>query len=101
MTLAEIKRAIESKIRIEKRAAQQKAILDYIQADLIGRSVGRFLVGDGVDYPKPEEAYSSLFNDEAKEREEEKAKKIDELSVLRFRQFAELHNKKHKEGAKS
>lgn len=102
MTLGEIKRAIESKIRIEKHEAQQKALLDYIQADLIGRSVGRFLVGGEVEYPTPEEAYSSLFEDKAKIKEEEKVKKLDELSALRFRQYADFHNKKiNKEVANS
>ena len=102
MTLAEVKRAIESKIRINKREAQQKALLDYIQSDLIGRSVGRFVVGNEVEYPTPEEAYSSLFEDKAKIREEEKAIKQDELSALRFRQYADFHNKKfNKEVANS
>lgn len=101
MTLAELKRAIESKVRVEKHKAQQRALFDYIQADLMGRSVGRFLVGSEVEYPTPEEAYSSLFEDKAKTKEEEKIRKIDELSAARFRQFANLHNKKHKEVANS
>ena len=96
MTLAEIKRAVESKIRIEKRETQQKALLDYIHAVLVGRSVGRFLVKEPLPYPTVEEAYSSLFVDEAKQREEEKAKKQAELSALRFRQYAAFHNEKYK-----
>lgn len=96
MTIAEIKRAIESKIRVEKREAQQRALLDYIHADLVGRSVGRFLVGNEIDYPTPEEAYSSLFEDKAKIKAEEKAKQQDELSALRFREYANFYNKKHR-----
>lgn len=99
MTIGEIKRAIDSKIRREKRELQQQALLDYIQADLIGRSVGRFLVGDKVEYPTPEEAYTSLFEDKAKARKEEIENKRAELSVLRFKQFANFHNKKFKEVA--
>lgn len=101
MTLTEVKRAIESAIRREKRAAQQQALLDYIQADLIGRSVGRFLVSGEMPYPTPEEAYSSLFEDKAKIKQEERQQKLNELSALRFRQFADFHNKKHKEVANS
>lgn len=98
MTLGELKRAIESKNRVEKRELQQKALMDYIQAELIGRSVGRFLVGSEVEFPAPEEAYSSLFEDKAKVKKEEKAKVKEELSVLRFKQFADFHNKKFKGG---
>lgn len=95
MTLGEIKRAVESRLRVEKRNAQQQALLDYIQADLIGRSVGRFMVGsDKIEYPTPEEAYSSLFEDKAKIRQEEKENKLAELSALRFRQYANFHNQK-------
>lgn len=100
MTIGEIKRAVDSKLRRDKYNAQQQALLDYIQADLIGRSVGRFIVGtDELQYPTVEEAYASLFEDKAKIKQEEKAKKLDELSALRFRQFANFHNEKHKEVA--
>ena len=41
MTLAELIRAIESKKRVEKEKAKEKASFDYILADMIGRSVSR------------------------------------------------------------
>ena len=72
MTIAEVKRAIESKARVDKQNAQQQAMMDYIAAELIGRSVGRFLVTKDMPYPTVEEAYPSLFEDKAKQREEEK-----------------------------
>lgn len=92
MTLAEIKRAIESKIRTNKTEAQQKAIFDYVLATLIGKNVERLLSTGDVTMPTLEEVYPSLFVDKAKAREEEKAIKQAELSAARFRQYANFHN---------
>ena len=39
MTLAEFNRLIESKQRVQKVEAQEKATYDYILADLVGRSL--------------------------------------------------------------
>lgn len=100
MTLGEVKRAIESKLRVDKIRAKEKATFDYILAELIGASVGRFMGSTG-DYPTLEQAYSSLFTDEAKTKENERQAKKDELSALRFKQFAQSYNEKHtKEVAK-
>lgn len=91
MTLAEFDRAIESKRRVEKMRAQERASFDYILADLIGRSIGR-LYSSTTKIPELSEAYPSLFD--SKEVEEHKQNKRNELSALRFKQFANFHNNK-------
>jgi hypothetical protein len=94
MTIAEVNRAIESKNRADKAAAKQEALFNYIQAELIGRSVGRFIVNGEVAMPPVEEVYSSLFTEENIDKEEEKISKAAELSAARFIQFANFHNSK-------
>lgn len=91
MTIAEFDRALESKRRVEKRKAQEKASFDYILADLIGRSIGR-IYSSSTKLPELAEAYPSLFD--TKEIEEHKQQKRNELSALRFKQFANFHNNK-------
>lgn len=97
MTIAEINRAIKSKIRMTKIEDEKRASFDYILADLIGRSVSR-VYHSSNKMPSISEAYPSLFTKE----EEEKAiqKKKIELSALRFKQFAQSYNTKFKEVAK-
>ena len=90
MTIAELTRAIASKKRIQKQQAQEKASFDYILADLIGRSISR-LYSSSATVPEIAEVYPSLFD--SKEIEEEKQEKRDELSILRFKQFAQTFNK--------
>lgn len=91
MTLGELDRAIASYKRREKDRAQEQASFDYILADLIGRSIGR-LYSSSTKIPEISEAYPSLFDSE--EVKAQKAKKNAELSALRFKQFANFHNKK-------
>lgn len=97
MTLAEVNRAANSKIRMIKIEDKKKASFDYILADLIGRSVSR-VYNSSNKMPSISEAYPSLFT---KEQEEEavQEKKV-ELSALRFKQFAKSYNTKYKEVAK-
>lgn len=90
MTIAELTRAIASKKRTQKQQAQEKASFDYILADLIGRSISR-LYSSSVTVPEIAEVYPSLFD--SKEIEEKKQEKRDELSILRFKQFAQTFNK--------
>lgn len=99
MTMAEIERAINSKKRVMKIQAQEKASFDYILADLIGRSIGR-IYSSSTKIPEIAAVYPSLFD--SQEVEEKRAEKKAELSALRFKQFAESFNKKFKkeEGAK-
>ena len=89
MTIAELERAIDSKKRVQKAQAQEKASFDYILADLIGKSVSR-LYSSSNEMPDIAQVYPSLFD--SKEVEEIKAQKLDELSVARFKQFAHSFN---------
>ena len=77
--------------------AKMRASFDYILADLVGRSVAR-IYSNSVVIPPLSQVYPSLFD--SKEMEEERAKKQDELSALRFRQFAQSFNKRFTGGAK-
>lgn len=93
MTIAEVSRYIEAYNRRKRREEKDKAINNYILADLIGASVGRLFKGN---FPAIEEVYPTLFEEETKRIQEQK----EELSVQRFLLFAQLHNQKFQEGAK-
>lgn len=92
MTIAEVNRAVESYIRVTKSKAKEKATMDYIQAQLIIAGISRSLNGGKDDFPVIEEVYPSLFVEELQNRE----KLQQELSILRFKQYAEYHNNKIK-----
>jgi hypothetical protein len=94
-TLAEIDRAIASKKRVIKIQEQKQAINDYMLADLIGHSVAR-IHSKTAKMPTLSEAYPSLFDTE--EEQERIQEQKDELTILRFKQFAQAHNSKYKEG---
>lgn len=94
MTIPEIERAIGSYSRIKKREAQEKATYDYILADLIGRSVSRIYSSSNT-MPEISEAYPTLFDSE--DIKQKKQAKQAELSVLRFKHFADSYNKKFQE----
>jgi hypothetical protein len=94
MTLAELTRLLDSKRRMQKLQAQERASYDYILADLIGRSIAR-VYNSSNTMPEISAAYPTLFDGE--EIREQKAQKQAELSALRFRQFAQAHNKKYEE----
>ena len=96
MTIAELIRLIESKKRVKKIQDQQKASFDYILADLIGRSISR-IYNSANTIPDIAEVYPTLFN--SAEIEEQKNNRKAELSVLRFKQFANAYNKSFKEAA--
>lgn len=98
MTIAELTRLVASRKRVIELEAREKATFDYILADLIGRSVAR-VNSSANRYPSIAEAYPSLFSSE--EMEEEVQAKKDELSALRFKQFAQSYNKQRKEAAKT
>lgn len=94
MTPAEVFRAIESKRRVMKVEAQERATFDYILANLIGKSIAR-LYSSSATYPELGAVYPSLFDTE--EVEQKKQEKKTELSAIRFKQFADSYNKKYKE----
>lgn len=97
MTIGEVERAVESKKRVEKAKMQDRATLDYILSDLIGRSIAR-LYSSSATMPEIHDVYNNLFDE--KEIEEKKQEKTLELSALRFKQFAQSYNNKYKEVAK-
>lgn len=92
MTLAELQRAIASRKRVMKIEAQEKASFDYILADLVGRSIGR-LYSSSAKLPEIAQVYPALFDGE--DLQAKKAEQQAQLSALRFKQFAETHNKKY------
>lgn len=89
MTLAEVRRAIESRERQKKIEAQERASFDYILADLIGKSVSRVYSSQNK-YPEIYNVYPTLF-DTKEIQEKERAAKA-EASALRFKQFAQAYN---------
>lgn len=95
MTLAELERLFNSKKRMQKERAQEKAYFDYTLANLIGISVARAFNKSNEMSPI-EEAYPSLFD--AEKIQEQKQQKQDELSAIRFKQFADAFNKKFEKG---
>ncbi len=94
MTLAELERLIESKKRIKKLKEQERASFDYILADLIGKSISR-IYSTSATIPAINEVYPALFDSE--QIEEQKQERKDELTVLRFKQFAQAYNKNFSE----
>lgn len=94
MTPAEVFRAIESRKRVIRIEAQERASFDYILADLIGRSVAR-VYNSSNTMPELGAVYPSLFD--TQEIEQKKQAKKMELSAIRFKQFADSHNSKYKE----
>lgn len=96
MTLAELERSIESKRRVQKVKAQEQASFDYILANLVGYSVAR-IQSSANHMPEISEAYPSLFATE--EIQEQKQERKDELSVIRFKLFANAHNAKFEKEA--
>lgn len=91
MTFAEIERAVNSKVRVLKLQAREKATYDYILAQLIAKGVGRAL-GDKSDYPTMEEAYPGVFDEVVEERKAKAQEQRMNLSALRFKQFAQSYN---------
>ena len=95
MTPGEVGRAIESNNRIVKLEAQERATFDYIQANLIVKGFSITMGGKG-NYPSIEEAYPTIFEDLLQKQEEKIQEKKEELSAIRFRQFAESFNDRFK-----
>lgn len=96
MTPAEIVRAIESKNRVKRVEAQEKASYDYVLANLIAKGVS-IVLGDKTPFPTIQEAYPTLFDDVFKKQEEKVQEQKMNLSALRFRQFAQSYNDRFKD----
>lgn len=95
MTPGEVVRAIESNNRLAKIEAQERATFNYIMAELIVKGFSIVMSGKGT-FPKVEEVYPAIFDDVIKEQEEKIQKQKDDVSTLRFMQFAQSYNKRHK-----
>lgn len=91
MTLGELQRLFEAKQEVYKARAREKAENNYILAGLIGINLSR-VFNTSIEIPPIEEVYPNLFDVE--QIREEKQNKKQELSVLRFKQFAQTFNKK-------
>lgn len=89
--MGEVQREIDGIKWREQREHEEKAYFDYIEAQLIGISVSR-LFSSSSNYPKLHEVYPTIFKNDP-QIEEENQQKTD-ISVIRFLQFAELHNQK-------
>lgn len=94
MTLAELVRAVESKKRLLKQKAQEQAVYDYTLANMIGHSVARIHSQNNTEMPSMSAFYPYLFD--TQEVEQKQQEKKDELSALRFKQFANSFNKNFK-----
>lgn len=98
MSISELTRQVESYKRVEKKRLQEKATYDYIQANLIGLYIGR-VYSSSINIPSLEEAYKELFDDD--EIQEQKKKHLEELSIIRFKQFTQQFNNNFKGGVKN
>lgn len=97
MTIAEVDRAIKSRIRVSKIEAQEKASYDYILANLITRGVS-IVLGSKESYPTVNEAYPGIFDDIQRQQEKKVKEHKMKLSALRFKQFAQSYNDKYNKG---
>jgi hypothetical protein len=95
MTIGELNRATNSKLRVKKINDQEIALHNYILGDLIGRSMAR-LHSSSVTYPKIFEVYPSLFDEE--EYEQKRQERVEKESMERLKKFAESFNKRFNGG---
>lgn len=95
MTPGEVIRFIESRNRVRRIEAQEKASYDYILANLIVKGIG-ITLGSKDTMPPIQDVYPKLFDDLAEEHEEKVQQQKAQLSALRFKQFAQSYNNKFK-----
>ena len=91
MTPGEVVRFIESRSRVRRIEAQEKASYDYILANLIVKGIG-ITLGSKDTMPTIQDVYPKLFDDLAEEHEEKVQQQKAQLSALRFKQFAQSYN---------
>ena len=91
MTPGEVVRFIESRNRVRRIEAQEKASYDYILANLIVKGIS-ITLGSKDPMPTIQEVYPKLFDDLAEEHEEKVQQQKAQLSALRFKQFAQSYN---------
>ena len=95
MTIGEVVRQIQSYNKLCKIKAQEKASYDYIQASVIIKGIS-IILGSKEHFPTIQEVYPTLFDDVQKEQEEKIQKQKDNVSALRFKQFAQSYNNRMK-----
>ena len=95
MTIGEVIRHIESFNRVKTAEAKERASYDYILASLVVKGVS-ITLGSKSTFPSIQEAYPGLFDDLTETQEEAIAEKKQELSILRFKEFARSYNKNFK-----
>lgn len=95
MTIAELNRASDSNLRVERLKAKETATHNYVHAVLIGRALAAGF-DKNATFPPIHEVYPSLFEDDTA-HEEQVQERRDQLSALRFMQFAQSFNKKFNE----
>ena len=94
MTLAEVKRYIDTYEKKRTRELKEQAMIEYITCDLMATSIGRLLSKD-VKYPTFIDAFSNLFTEEEiKQIEEERAKAKYEQTIARMKAMAQAHNER-------
>lgn len=98
MTLAELERFFKSKKRVLEAQERKKASFDYIQADLIGRSIAR-VYNSKNKFPAIEKAYPSLFDSE--DIKQVRLKQNQQKFIDGLKQFAHSRNKEIEEGGKT
>lgn len=74
--------------------SQERATYDYIQASLIIKGFS-IVMGSKENYPTIGEAYPGIMDDIQKANDEKIQERKADLSVLRFKQFAQSYNKKY------
>lgn len=100
MTISEINRYVQSKIRVLNIKQKQKAKFDYTLANLIGRNISIVLGGE-AKLPPIEEVYPTIFAEEKKELDAKMEEQRMILSALRFKQFAQYSNNRFKKEVQS
>lgn len=99
MTFAELTRQIDSKERMFKLEAKEKASNNYIHAILVGKALITAF-DNKTEFPEIHEVYPSLFQ-KSQASQEAIVEQQDLLSALRFKQFAKSFNENfYKEEAK-
>lgn len=97
MTLAEVKRYIDTYEKKRTRQLKEQAMIEYITCDLMATSIGRLLSKD-VKYPAFIDAFSNLFTKEEIEQfEQEQERQKREATIERLKAMAQAHNDRFKE----
>lgn len=94
MTLAEVKRYIDTYEKKRTRQLKEQAMIEYITCDLMATSIGRLLSKD-VKYPAFIDAFSNLFTKEEIEQfEQEQERQKREATIERLKAMAQAHNER-------